>query len=39
MEYNFDYPIYKESLEESKNITALYIKYSELESEKTVPLL
>ena len=34
MKYNFDFPIYKDSTEESDNITALYIRYSELESAK-----
>ena len=34
MKYNFDFPIYKESTDESDNITALYIRYSELESAK-----
>ena len=34
MKYNFDFPIYDESTEDSDNITALYIRYTELESAK-----
>lgn len=34
MEYNFDFLIYKESTEESDNITALYMRNSPLDSAK-----
>lgn len=34
MKYNFDFPIYKDSTEESDNIIALYMRNSPLDSEK-----
>ena len=34
MKYNFDFPIYKDSTEESDNITALYMRNSPLDSAK-----
>ena len=34
MKYNFDFPVYNENADESQNITALYIRCSELASEK-----